>query len=178
MFTKENLPIQKFDKNTINDTAILTLYREHIDIDNSKIITATGNDNTYVFLPKIIPQGVNLTKYVFKSKNNYIENVDTTDFKINKQATCYYDISVNAGCSIENGLIVLQLVDENDNIYNNGDMEIFYDIFTTSKIYKLTGIVNHNINDICKLRLQILQKDSPSTNVNIIISQINITINI
>ena len=79
----ERLPEQIISNTDITDATVLTLYRESVDSTQSTIIVTSGNASSVIFLPKIIPQGTHLTQYVVSTKKNIIENVDTTDFKIN-----------------------------------------------------------------------------------------------
>ena len=77
---------------------------------------------------------------------------------------------------MSSGIFIIQLVDRNNNVYNGGRMEVFYDIFNVSKIYKLTGSIYHNINDIVKVRFIVYDGSNLNTNVTLNIAHINIII--
>jgi hypothetical protein len=173
MFINENLPNPISQKKDISDVFYFSLFRESVDPVESKLISLPVSGSTYAFLPPIIPQGIYSTEYIIKPSNNIIQSINTTDYLITDKIMCKYDISINANSDI-NGVIILQLVDGSDNVYDDGKLEMFGDIYTTSKTYKLTGVIYHDKNDIVKLRVGGYKVGDTNATINISISQINI----
>lgn len=159
----EKLPDPLSLLNSISDSVSLGFYRENTNSANSlnivqitdAIITLPVLSNLYKFLPKIIPQGIapnNLSEYQITTNKNIIENIDTTDFKINEPGVYNYSLTINA-FSDTAGIIFMNLVNVNDVIYNGGKFETFADLFTTSRQFTLTGKIEHAKGDIAKIRI-------------------------
>jgi hypothetical protein len=153
IFKNEKTPTQIIDDSNIKDKLHFSLYRADTSTEISRLINIISPGNVTTYLPKIIPQGVDITKYIIISNKNIIESHDTTDFKINMNGNYLYSIQLTATLDITGGFII-QLVDANGDVYNNGTMETFGDIFTNSKTFYLYGIVQHKKNDIVKIRFQ------------------------
>lgn len=173
----EILPLPIENNNNILDSAHMSLYRESTNTAQSKLITVVVNANTptYEYLPVDIPQGTHLTEYIINNNYNYI-NIDKAIFNINKCGNYKYDIDIKATANTF-GVFIMQLVDNNDNVYDNGKFETFGDIYTTGRNYKLTGVIYHKKGDLSKLRISGFISGSPTTSITIQISQIDIFIN-
>lgn len=149
----ENSPLPVFTD--LSDEYHMSLYKESINYNNSKLIEFKGDENTLNFLPAVIPQGINITAYEINPKNNIIEPYQTVNFKFNKQGKYKYDIAFKMNCvedpTVISRIVILQLMNENNVVYNSGKMESFADLYTTSREIKLTGVVEHDEGDISKI---------------------------
>ena len=156
---EEQLPLPTFQPDTVNDTFQMTLYRSSINTADSPIITLLGDTS---FTPRFLPKtftGNNgqITKYVIKVKNNISQSHDTTDFKFNEAGRYQYQIGLDVNCvndadpNVISRMIIVQLMDENNNVYNGGEFELFKDFFPTSKEITLAGVVEHSAGDISKI---------------------------
>lgn len=171
IFKDEKTPYQLIDNGSIKDKINFRLFRSDL---GTPVITITSPGNIFTFLPKTLIQGPGsaISKYIIESDKNIIESYDTTDFKINMDGI--YSYFINIAASVDNsGFFVIQLVDADNNVYNNTTMETFGDILTNSKPFYLHGIIQHKKNDVVKIRFQTFSTPN-ITDVKILtISQIN-----
>lgn len=174
----EKLPDPINLNSLIRDSVTLSLYRESINPVESKLITLpsvefTGTpSSTYTFLPETIPQGIHKTEYIIKNYLNIIE-LSPTLFKFNLDGEYNYDISFVMNSDVI-GKIIIQVIDENDTILDDGKFEIFRDSSTVSKTIRLINNIKHKKGDVSRIRFTGFKNGGGP--INISISQIYIKI--
>lgn len=151
MLKSENNPLPLLLFNNLTDILQFKVYRAGSNSNNIVINTNVGTPSKiYGFLPQSIPQGVNPTTYVINTKNNFVQNVNTVDFKINIAGTYKYTLNMEAYSDV-NGVFGIDLVNGNNTEYNSNIISI-KNITTSNTIFNLQNIINHNKDDVIKIR--------------------------
>lgn len=168
----ENLPLANYtDVIVINNLINFKLYRGG-SASNNIVLSSDLGIPTYAFLPKVITQGATPTSYVFFTKNTNMELNNITDIKFNKAGLYKYFLDMSVFSNF-GGIFAVDFVDGSNNSYAT-------DILTTTNINNATtsvilnGFINHNLNDIVKLRFGCIKNGGGAMNFEI--SKLTLTI--
>ena len=149
MFNSENSPLPIVDPSASKDTFNFKIHRQGSQ-SNNIVMTVNVLTGDFGFLPAVIPQGVNATSYVVNPRFNIVENINTTDFRINKLGVYKYSLTIDVFSDVS-GIFSVDIVNGN-NVEYRFDTLAVKNITNGSVTVILEFVLGHNIGNISRLR--------------------------